>query len=162
MIPVKLYLVQHGEAKNKEEDPERPLTNRGVEEVKKVASSIIKAKPSIEVIKHSEKLRAKQTAEIFSEYLNVAKVETIDGLAPLDDVGPMAEELVKETKNLMLVGHLPFLDRLTAKLLNGDPDNSVIKFRKGGVVCLEQDQEKWKLSWMIIPEIVRGCKKRSF
>jgi phosphohistidine phosphatase len=32
------YLVRHGEARSEEEDPERHLTDRGVEEVKKVGA----------------------------------------------------------------------------------------------------------------------------
>jgi phosphohistidine phosphatase len=35
---MKLYLVQHGKAKSKEEDPDRPLSMDGLEETKKVAS----------------------------------------------------------------------------------------------------------------------------
>ncbi len=33
-----LYLVQHGEAKPEAEDPERPLTDQGVETVRRLAS----------------------------------------------------------------------------------------------------------------------------
>ena len=36
---MKLYLVQHGEAKSKAEDPQRPLTERGREDVARVALS---------------------------------------------------------------------------------------------------------------------------
>jgi phosphohistidine phosphatase len=32
-----LYLVQHGQAKTEEEDPERPLTDRGAADVGRVA-----------------------------------------------------------------------------------------------------------------------------
>ncbi len=34
---MKLYLVQHGEAKKKEEDPLRPLSESGREDVQRVA-----------------------------------------------------------------------------------------------------------------------------
>jgi phosphohistidine phosphatase len=36
---MKLYLVQHGEAKSEEEDPERSLTIRGEEETRKVSDA---------------------------------------------------------------------------------------------------------------------------
>ena len=32
---MRLYLVQHGEAKPEEEDPERPLTDRGASDVRR-------------------------------------------------------------------------------------------------------------------------------
>lgn len=34
---MQMVLVQHGEAKTEAQDPERPLTDRGVEDVKRVA-----------------------------------------------------------------------------------------------------------------------------
>jgi phosphohistidine phosphatase SixA len=36
---MKLYLVQHGEAKSEVEDPERSLTVRGEEETRKISSA---------------------------------------------------------------------------------------------------------------------------
>jgi phosphohistidine phosphatase SixA len=36
---MKLYLIQHGEAKPEVEDPERPLTARGEKEVAKVSKA---------------------------------------------------------------------------------------------------------------------------
>ncbi len=38
MRKMELYLVQHGEAKSKAEDPQRPLTQRGREDVARVAA----------------------------------------------------------------------------------------------------------------------------
>ena len=36
---MRLYLVQHGEAKSEAEDPERSLTMRGEEETKKISGA---------------------------------------------------------------------------------------------------------------------------
>ena len=36
---MKLYLIQHGEAKSELEDPERSLTSKGEEEVNRVAKA---------------------------------------------------------------------------------------------------------------------------
>ncbi len=38
---MKLYLVQHGKALSKEADPQRPLSEEGIREVKKMAEFII-------------------------------------------------------------------------------------------------------------------------
>ena len=62
---MRLYLARHGEAKSKLEDANRPLTLRGKKEVEKVAKYLAENKDiHLEVIMHSRKLRAKQTAEI--------------------------------------------------------------------------------------------------
>jgi len=57
--------------------------------------------------------------------------------------------------NVMLVGHLPHLSRLSGLLISGDPDRKVIEFKNGGVVCLERDDEgNWSVVWIIIPQIL--------
>jgi len=61
---MRLYLVQHGEAKREEEDPSRPLTENGRREVEIVAKFLSEAGIKIDKILHSGKLRAAQTAEI--------------------------------------------------------------------------------------------------
>jgi phosphohistidine phosphatase len=57
---VRLYLVEHGEAKSEEEDPGRPLTDRGVIDVRRVvgvASGV--GGVIVERIVHSEQTRAR-------------------------------------------------------------------------------------------------------
>jgi phosphohistidine phosphatase len=69
-------------------------------------------------IRHSGKTRARQTAEIIGQALSPPQgVKAVSGLSPLDDVGPVAEELDEVSEPLMLVGHLPFLERLAGQLL---------------------------------------------
>jgi len=81
-----LYLVQHGEAKREEEDPARPLTDKGKSEVEKIASFIAKTGIHIERILHSGKLRALQTAEILASHLKPPRgIEQADALDPLAD-----------------------------------------------------------------------------
>ena len=53
MTDLRLYLIQHGEAKREEEDHLRPLTDRGREEVEGVASVGV----SVDEVVHSGKLR---------------------------------------------------------------------------------------------------------
>ena len=151
---MRLYLVQHGEAKRKEEDPARPLTDSGREEVERVASYAAKIGVKVERILHSGKLRAQQTAEIMAKHLKPPKgVEKTDELEPLADPKVWAERLKKVEENLMLVGHLPHLSRLTSLLLTDREDVELVAFRMGGIVCLEKDERgKWRVQWIIRPE----------
>ena len=66
-----IYLVQHGEAKSKEEDPARSLTEKGRRDVEKVAVWAAQTGLRIEQIRHSGNRRAAETAEIFAEKLNL-------------------------------------------------------------------------------------------
>jgi phosphohistidine phosphatase len=153
---MKLYLIQHGEAKSEREDPERSLTVRGEEEAKRVSTmgKTLHIRPSI--VYHSGKLRARQTAEIIARGLPVPNtpVQATEGLNPNDDVRPWADRFSKETEDTMIVGHLPFLEKLTSFLLCGDEMARLVLFRYGAVVCVEQKEEKkWGVRWILTPEM---------
>ena len=53
-----VYLVQHGEAKPAEEDPERHLTEKGLRDVRKVAEFLRPLRLPVEALWHSDKPRA--------------------------------------------------------------------------------------------------------
>jgi phosphohistidine phosphatase len=147
---VRLYLVQHGEAKSEEEDPDRPLTDRGVTDVRRVVGVV--AGPGgvmVERIVHSGKTRARQTAAAWGEALGVP-IDEADGLVPRDDPAIWAARVTAETRDMMLVGHLPHLARLAGLLLAGDPDRPVISFRQGGLVGLEEAPAGWSV-WFVLP-----------
>ena len=60
-----LYLVHHGEAVGPEVDPRRPLSAAGREAVVKLAAAAAARGARPEIVWHSGKLRARQTAEEF-------------------------------------------------------------------------------------------------
>jgi phosphohistidine phosphatase len=81
-----LYLVQHGDAKREEEDAARGLMDKGVQDVRKVATYAQKMNLRICRIFHGCKTRAMQTAQIFADYLKPEKSGFEAGsLAPMDD-----------------------------------------------------------------------------
>ena len=155
-----IHLAQHGEAKPEEIDPQRRLTENGARAVQKVANFLRTSSGSLEVdtIWHSGKPRAQQTAELLGPATRAGQGAVIqhDGLAPKDAVEPIRRELEQGNSNVMIVGHLPFLGRLSALLLTGNADNDVVAFQFGCVVCLNRDDAgKWKLEWMIVPKLLR-------
>jgi phosphohistidine phosphatase len=154
---MKLYLVQHGEAKAESEDPERSLTATGEQEVERVARAAKKMGIRPAKIYHSGKKRAQQTAEIVGAGLQVPdqNIEAVQGLNPNDDVHPWPEKIPKEQQDIMLVGHLPFLEKLTSLLLCGDENARVVLFRYGCMVCLERKEDHgWAVGWVLRPEMV--------
>jgi phosphohistidine phosphatase len=105
-------------------------------------------------IRHSEKLRAIQTAEELARALG-APARVVSGLGPNDDISPLRREVSWSEKNLMIVGHMPFLGRIAASLLCQDESLSVVAFRKGGIVRLDRlEGRRWTLSWAIPPEVM--------
>lgn len=152
-----LYLIQHAEAKREEEDPSRGLTDKGFQDIKNIASYAEKLNINIKQVFHSGKKRALQTAEVLAVHLKPAKaISETDGLAPMDDPQIWAERISKMEEDTMLVGHLPHLARLASLLLCGDKNRSVVDFKMGGIVCLKRDEDgKWSVEWMIIPEVIK-------
>jgi phosphohistidine phosphatase len=149
---VRLYLVQHGQAKAENEDPERPLTDRGIDDVARVAGQAVKQLGVRAArVAHSGKSRARQTAEVWGELLD-ADVEQAEALAPNDDPTIWVERLDAEAGDLMLVGHLPHLARLAALLLTGHSDHSVIRFRQAGLLALERTDTGWVVSLLLPPD----------
>jgi phosphohistidine phosphatase len=154
---MRLYLVQHAEPKRKEEDPSRPLSEKGWEDIRKVAKYAEKhLQIQVEQIVHSGKLRAKQTAEVLAEHLHPVKAVTVaEGLEPLADPKVWKNRLAGTAENIVIVGHLPHLSKLTGHLLTGDESKEVITFRMAGITCLERDESgRWTVRWMITPEII--------
>jgi hypothetical protein len=66
----------------------------------------------------------------------------------------------KEREDLMLVSHLPFLEKLTSFLLCGDENVRLVLFRYGAIVCLEQTEDKrWAVRWILTPEMANEIKR---
>ena len=150
-----LYLVQHGKSLPKDVDPDQGLADEGIAETKRIAEVARGYQVNVSRIKHSGKKRARQTAEIFSDTLNPAGgVEAVSGLKPLDDVAAFAVSL-DAAANTMLVGHLPFMERMTAYLVTGSADKPIFKFQNSGIVCLNKDPESglWLIVWTLMPKI---------
>ena len=148
---MKLYLIQHGLALSKEEAPERPLSEKGKDETMKTAEALQVKGIKVGYIWHSRKARAAQTAEIISQTVECDKMMDRDDMNSNDPVEDVAKEIDRLEKDLMMVGHLPFLRKLASLLLTGTEEGEPVVFRNSGVVCLEREKG-WKPAWQIAPE----------
>ena len=151
-----LFLVQHGQCLSKTEDPEQPLSPEVTAAVARIAAVAegYGVRPS--VIEHSVKTRARQTAEILAGALRPpAGIRERTGLKPMDDIRTITERSRSEDHR-MLVGHLPFMEKLTAYLTAGTTERTVIKFQNGGIVCLDHNPglDAWFIKWALMPEII--------
>ena len=147
---MKLYLVQHGDALSEDVDPARPLSERGRGDVERIAARLREAPIRVAAIEHSGKTRARQTAEILARAVGAAVTQR-DGIAPNDPVDPIARALAEQSADCMIVGHLPFMGRLVARLCAAREDPPVVRFEPGAVACLERDAGGWALLWLLTP-----------
>ena len=165
---MRVYLVQHAEAVPADENPDRPLSEKGRTDVQRVASFLAR---SVRVgrIVHSPKMRARDTAVVLAQALGPGGVveEAASGLAPNDSVEVVADLIAGWSDDTMVVGHLPFMGRLAAYLVAGSEDADVVAFQPGTVACLEradgEDAEDgeggegdWTVAWMVRPGLLGG------
>jgi phosphohistidine phosphatase len=146
---LKLYLVHHGDAVGPGIDPRRPLSPSGRMAVDRLAAecALKGAKPS--VVWHSGKLRAKQTAEAYWRACNaLAQFSAARNLQPDDRPQWIADQLLGETRDILIAGHFPHLPRLLALLLKME---NGAEFPAHGVVALETSDEgrTWREMWKL-------------
>ena len=145
--------MQHGEALPEEVDPDRPLTDRGREEVERVARAAASRGVAVSAVLHSGKRRAAETAVIVALHLAAGiEPEKIPGLAPKDDPSAAAEAVGAREGPIALVGHMPHLSRLVSLLVVGEPDREIVAFRQGGLVKLTREAG-WRVAWILVPEL---------
>ncbi len=150
-----LYLVQHGLSLGKDKDPEKGLSEEGIKTTKMITQVAKSYKVEVKGIHHSPKKRARQTAELMSDvFLPQVDIQEKPGLLPLDDVWLLAGNLATSDQ-LMLVGHLPFMERLCSLLVTGTPEYLIFKFQNSGIVCLDQQEGSpfWFIKWALMPNI---------
>lgn len=155
---MKLYLVQHGEAVSRQQDPGRPLSEQGARDVQAMAAFLEGVPIRVSRVWHSGKLRAAQTAEILANaLLSKGRVELVEGLNPNDPVEEFATDADVWDEDTLVSGHLPFMSRLVSLLLTGEPQAERVQYQPGSVVCLERiDAEQWVMLWMLRPELLGG------
>lgn len=153
---MKLYLVQHGEALPKETEPERPLSERGRNDVRKLAGFLSESGVRVERVFHSGKTRARQTAELLAaEIAPGAEVEESLGLDPNDPTDAFALEVARWSEDALVVGHLPFMARLVSRLVTREETPYLAAYRPGSVVCVERAEDgSWVILWMLRPELM--------
>jgi phosphohistidine phosphatase len=162
---MQLYVVRHGIAIDREDpkcppDPERYLTEEGIEKTKRVATAVAALDASPDLFLSSPYVRAMQTAEIFAAALGYAKqrIRRADLLLPGAEPALFFRELAKDkqTSTLFVFGHAPHLDELIATALGSKHHFTSLK--KAGVALLELKRvspPSGQLLWLATPKILR-------
>jgi len=152
-----LFLVQHGLSLPKDRDPDKGLSDVGREETGRIALVAKGYKIPVQKIVHSGKNRAGQTAGIYSDaFALTTPLQMISGINPMDDVRNFAASILPR-ENWMVVGHMPFMERLVSFLITGDEENRVYQFQNSGIVCLDVEWSAqvgdWFIKWTLNPNI---------
>ena len=147
----RIYFCQHGLAVDKTDNPQRPLSERGIQQTQAIANTLLKSKVHITQIYHSGKLRAAQTADIIASLLAIPLVSGIEHLSPNDNVSLLAQAL--DHNAALYIGHLPHLEKLVSYLVTGNENSRIIKFQNSAILCLLKEEMHYQVEWLLIPKL---------
>lgn len=154
---MKLYLIQHGASVEKDIDPEQPLSDKGKDDIRRLANFLSHHDILVSRLYHSGKLRAQETAELLLPSItSLNGIEVLTGIAPMDAIEPIVNQINTWSDDTILVGHLPFLSKCVSRLIQGNENNTTVSFERGSMVCLEKldKLQNWAVDWMIRPELL--------
>jgi phosphohistidine phosphatase len=166
---MEIYVVRHGIAIDREDpkcppDPERYLTEEGIEKTKRVAAAVAALSSSPDLLLSSPYVRATQTAEIFAAALDYPKpkIRRTDLLLPGAEPSLFFRELAKDkqTSTLFVFGHAPQLDDLIAAALG--VKQHITSLKKAGVALIELKRvspPNGQLLWLAPPKLLRRAGK---
>ena len=162
---MELYIVRHGIAIDREDpkcppDPERYLTEEGVEKTKAVAKGLAALGVTPGLFLSSPYTRAVQTAEIFADALDYArqKIRRSELLLPGTEPTLLFRELAREKQasSIFVFGHAPHLDDVITTALGAKKHFTELK--KAGVALIELKRISPPigiLAWLVTPKILR-------
>ncbi|HXG24530.1 MAG TPA: phosphohistidine phosphatase SixA [Chthonomonadales bacterium] len=156
---MQLYLLRHGIAEDggwNTPDHARRLTPEGIEQMRAEAEALRRMKLKLDLILSSPLVRARQTAEIVADVLEMRERLRDDprlasGCRLGDLQGIIAD--YPQAKRLMLVGHNPDLSLLTGQLVGG----ANVSLKKGGIARINIDRiepGEGELEWLLTPAIL--------
>lgn len=155
-----IYILRHGIAMEHEDweddDSKRPLTRDGEKQLEKISETLKEMDLEFDLILSSPFERAKKTAEIVAEKLDLEKLlKFIDDLTPEGNPESLVEQINKlEPENPMLIGHEPYLSKFVSQLVSdGELE---MDFKKAGLCKIKVEKLKFgrcaKLCWLLTPK----------
>ncbi len=159
-----LYLLRHGIAVEAgtpgcATDRERPLTPEGKRKLARVAGAMEAMELSFDLLLSSPLVRARQTAEIVARSLRAEKrLAFTDELMPGGSPRALLEAIRRhdpEPRDVLLVGHEPYLSGLIGLLVAGNAGMSVT-LKKGGLGKVSAESLRCgrcaALEWLLTPK----------
>ena len=155
---MEIYLMQHGPALPKEQDPDQGLAPAGEARIHASGKALKKMGVNFDVILSSPKKRSRQTASIVAEEIGfpsekIIETEKVKAMAPPDETIKALTEH-SGNKKILIAGHLPSVAEIASFLLT-EGSKAIVEFEMGG--CCRIDVEdlpthSGHLRWYLTPE----------
>jgi phosphohistidine phosphatase len=155
-----LYFLRHGPAGDREtwqgSDRDRPLTAEGKKRIAREAKAIADLDLGIHLVVTSPLVRARQTAQIVVDELDLRDALVEDERVGLGFSAEQLGDILRDhpkVSALMLVGHDPSMSQTIGTLIGGGD----IDFKKGSLACVELHsgtQLCGRLVWLAAPKLL--------
>lgn len=151
-----VYLIRHAHAVDASEDPERPLSPRGRDQVLALAA-FLKRSGLFQPLAfwHSPLLRSRETAELLGQRLRLAvPFLLMPDLEPEDDPRAAARRIKAANHAVAIIGHEPHLSALATLLVVGQAGPPVFVMKKCSALALEGVGSHWSVRWHVAPDLI--------
>jgi phosphohistidine phosphatase len=164
-----LILIRHAKTEqlgylSSKSDFERALKPRGYNDTKLIAKDLINRGTKPHLLISSKAIRAKQTAHLLAEQLNINKEEVrleqflYDGYTTSELLSYL-EQFGKKHDSIMIVGHNPEIAMTAISLTDSD----YLHFPTTGTIAISFDVDNWedinaregKIEWFITPKMFK-------
>ena len=154
---MRVYLIRHAHALDANDDPERPLSDRGRRQVHALAAFLRRSglfEPA--EFWHSPLARSQQTAELLARRLGFSVPHIVaPELQPESDPRAIARRLQLSAHAPAIVGHEPQLSALATLLVTGRMDLPVFVMKKCSALALEGGGPHWSVRWHVSPDLIQ-------
>ena len=165
--PYEIYLIRHGIAEERgdawPDDSKRPLTDKGIERLRKEARALARLGVAFDVVLTSPLVRARQTADaIAGSFDPRPPIVAVESLAPGGTYQAVLADLEKQTRRsrLALVGHEPGIGELAGRLVGS---RHPFEFKKGAVCRIDFETlppaGPGALRWFVTPKLLRSLRR---
>ena len=157
---MEIYLMQHGPALPKDQDPEEGLGPEGKERILASGLALKRIGVTFDAILSSPKKRSKETAAIVAEQVGfpgtIVETSKVKAMTPPEETIQALSELAGVDR-VLVAGHLPSVAEVASFLLT-EGSKATIKFEMGGCCRIDVDElptHSGQLRWYMSPEQLR-------
>jgi len=155
---MEIYLMQHGSALPKDQDPEEGLSPDGKGRIQASGQALKKMGVSFDAILSSPKKRSKETAAIVAEKVGFPQekiVETgkVKAMTPPEET-VQALSALAGAERVLVAGHLPSVAEVASFLLT-EGSKAAVQFEMGGCCRIDVEQvptHEGRLRWYLTPD----------
>lgn len=158
---MEIYLMQHGPALPKDQDPDEGLSPEGRERIRASARALRKMDVRFDAVLSSPKKRSKETAAIVAKALGfpvdrIIETTRVKAMTPPGETVQALSEL-KSAQRILVAGHLPSVAEVASFLMTEGP-KATIQFEMGGCCRIDVEdpaKHSGRLRWYMTPDQLR-------